>query len=172
MRWPGRGRDCQHLDSDVLANKESASTRSAISVPQGCWLIGTEFSAGTGRACSWPSRLGRLTRQASPRGKVRPFLSPWRDQRDRKMYPYLQVHRPKNGPTTNRLLYLKATEPSSARVRSSSTTVQPPNSVRALRHTCPRDRRSGQTACRPQQPEHRTYCGCSSRPLVGCPTEA
>jgi len=32
-----------------LANKESASTRSAISVPQGCWLIGTEFSVGTGR---------------------------------------------------------------------------------------------------------------------------
>ncbi len=31
-----------------LANKESASTRSAISVPQGCWLIGTEFSVGTG----------------------------------------------------------------------------------------------------------------------------
>jgi len=29
------------------ANKESASTRSAISVPQGCWLIGTEFSVGT-----------------------------------------------------------------------------------------------------------------------------
>jgi hypothetical protein len=33
----------------VLANKESASTRSAISVPQGCWLIRTEFSVGTGR---------------------------------------------------------------------------------------------------------------------------
>jgi hypothetical protein len=31
----------------VLANKESASTRSAISVPQGCWLIRTEFSVGT-----------------------------------------------------------------------------------------------------------------------------
>ena len=30
----------------MLANKESASTRSAISVPQGCW--GTEFSVGTG----------------------------------------------------------------------------------------------------------------------------
>ena len=27
------------LDSDVLANKESASTRSAISVPQECGLI-------------------------------------------------------------------------------------------------------------------------------------
>jgi hypothetical protein len=35
------------LNSDVLANKESASTRSAISVPQLCWLIGTEFSVGT-----------------------------------------------------------------------------------------------------------------------------
>jgi hypothetical protein len=43
----GRGRDCQPLDSDVLANKESASTRSAISVPQGCGVIGTEFSVGT-----------------------------------------------------------------------------------------------------------------------------
>src|SRR5580700_4664050 len=43
----GRGRDCQSLDSDVLANKESASTRSAISVPQGCWLMRTEFSVGT-----------------------------------------------------------------------------------------------------------------------------
>ena len=43
---PGRGRDCQPLDSDVLANKESAFTGSAISVPQGCWLIGTEFSVG------------------------------------------------------------------------------------------------------------------------------
>ncbi len=32
----GRGRDCQPFDSDVLANKESASTSSAISVPQGC----------------------------------------------------------------------------------------------------------------------------------------
>ena len=45
---PGRGRDCQPLDSGVLANKESASTRSAISVPQGCWLRGTEFPVGTG----------------------------------------------------------------------------------------------------------------------------
>ena len=34
------------LNSDVLANKESASTRSAISVPQGCGVIGTEFSVG------------------------------------------------------------------------------------------------------------------------------
>jgi peroxiredoxin len=42
-----RGRDCQSLDSDVLATKESASTRSEISVPQGCWLIRTEFSVGT-----------------------------------------------------------------------------------------------------------------------------
>jgi hypothetical protein len=32
----------------VLANKESASTRSAISVPQECGLIRTEFSVGTG----------------------------------------------------------------------------------------------------------------------------
>jgi hypothetical protein len=46
----GRGRDCQHLDSDMLASKESASTRSAISVPQGCWLIGTEFSVGTAKS--------------------------------------------------------------------------------------------------------------------------
>jgi hypothetical protein len=46
----GRGRDCQSLDSNVLANKESASTRSAISMPQGCWVIRTEFSVGTG-AC-------------------------------------------------------------------------------------------------------------------------
>jgi hypothetical protein len=44
----GRGRDCQSLDSDVLANKESASTRSAISVPKRCWLLRTEFSVGTG----------------------------------------------------------------------------------------------------------------------------
>src|SRR5215469_10291691 len=44
----GRGRDSQSLDSDVLANKKSASTRSAISVPQGCGLIRTEFSVGTG----------------------------------------------------------------------------------------------------------------------------
>src|SRR6516164_6086391 len=44
----GRGRDCQSLDSAVLANKESASTRSAISVPQGWGLIRTEFSGGTG----------------------------------------------------------------------------------------------------------------------------
>ena len=43
----GRGIDCQCLDSDVLANKESASTRSAISVPQECGLIRTEFSVGT-----------------------------------------------------------------------------------------------------------------------------
>ena len=43
----GRGKDCKSLDSDVLANKESASTRSAISVPQGCGLIRTEFSVGT-----------------------------------------------------------------------------------------------------------------------------
>jgi hypothetical protein len=43
----GRGIDCQYLDSDVLANKESASTRSAISVPQECGLIRTEFSVGT-----------------------------------------------------------------------------------------------------------------------------
>ena len=35
------------LDSAVLANKESASTRSAISVPQGWGLIRTEFSVGT-----------------------------------------------------------------------------------------------------------------------------
>ena len=45
----GRGRDCQALDSDVLANRESASTRSAISVPQECGLIRTEFSVGTGK---------------------------------------------------------------------------------------------------------------------------
>jgi len=39
------------LRSDVLANKESPSTRSAISVPHGCWLmIRTEFSVGTGPA--------------------------------------------------------------------------------------------------------------------------
>jgi site-specific DNA recombinase len=44
----GRGRDCQSLDSDVLANEKSASMRSAISVPQGRWLIRTEFSVGTG----------------------------------------------------------------------------------------------------------------------------
>jgi hypothetical protein len=44
----GRGRDCESLDSDVLPNKKSASTRSAISVPQGCGLIRTEFSVGTG----------------------------------------------------------------------------------------------------------------------------
>src|SRR6516225_8255578 len=44
----GRGRDCQSLHSAVLANKESASTRSAISVPQGWGLIRTEFSVGTG----------------------------------------------------------------------------------------------------------------------------
>jgi len=43
----GRGRDCQSLDSDVLANKESASTGSAISMPQGSWLIRMEFSVGT-----------------------------------------------------------------------------------------------------------------------------
>jgi hypothetical protein len=42
----GRGRDCQSLDSDVLANKESASTGSAISMPQGSWLIRMEFSVG------------------------------------------------------------------------------------------------------------------------------
>jgi len=42
----GRGRNSQPLDSDVLANKDSASTRSAISVPQGCGLIRTEFSVG------------------------------------------------------------------------------------------------------------------------------
>jgi AraC-like DNA-binding protein len=46
----GRGRDCQSLDPDVLANKESPLTRSAISVPKGCWLIRTEFSVGTGAA--------------------------------------------------------------------------------------------------------------------------
>jgi hypothetical protein len=39
----GRDRDCQSLDSDVLTNKEDAS---AISVPQECWLIRTEFSVG------------------------------------------------------------------------------------------------------------------------------
>jgi hypothetical protein len=43
----GRGRACQSLESDVLANKKSASTRSTISVPQGCGLIRTEFSVGT-----------------------------------------------------------------------------------------------------------------------------
>ena len=43
----GRGRDCQSLDSAVLANKESASTRSAISVPQGWGVIRTEFSVGS-----------------------------------------------------------------------------------------------------------------------------
>ena len=43
----GRGKDCQSLDSDVLANKKSASTRSAVSVPQGRGLIRTEFSVGT-----------------------------------------------------------------------------------------------------------------------------
>jgi hypothetical protein len=36
------------FNSDVLANKESASTRSAISVPQECGLIRTEFSVGFG----------------------------------------------------------------------------------------------------------------------------
>jgi hypothetical protein len=46
----GRDRDCQSLDSDVLTNKQSASTRSAISAPRGCWLIRTEFSVGTVRA--------------------------------------------------------------------------------------------------------------------------
>src|ERR1700688_4190043 len=44
----GRGRDGQSLDSDVLVNKKRQSTRSATSVPQGCRLILTEFSVGTG----------------------------------------------------------------------------------------------------------------------------
>ena len=44
----GRGRDFQSLDCDVLVNKESAPTRSAINVPQVCWLIRTEFSVCTG----------------------------------------------------------------------------------------------------------------------------
>jgi hypothetical protein len=34
---------------DSAANKESAFTRSAISVPQGCWSIRTEFSVGPGK---------------------------------------------------------------------------------------------------------------------------
>jgi hypothetical protein len=53
----GRGRDCQSLDSDVLANKESASTRSAISVPQECGLIRTEFSVGTTKISGYPGEL-------------------------------------------------------------------------------------------------------------------
>src|SRR5215469_16684108 len=47
-----RSRDSQSLDSDVLANKKGASTRSAISVPQGCGVIQTEFSVGTAQAKS------------------------------------------------------------------------------------------------------------------------
>jgi hypothetical protein len=50
----GRGKDCQSLGSDVLVNKESASTRSAISVPQGCWLIRTEFLVGKATGCTMP----------------------------------------------------------------------------------------------------------------------
>jgi hypothetical protein len=61
----GRGRDCQSLDSDVLANRESASTRSAISVPQECGLMRTEFSVGRG---TWEA--SQLTRPFAVRGKT------------------------------------------------------------------------------------------------------
>src|SRR6516164_7864229 len=54
----GRGRDCQSLDSAVLANKESASPRSAISVPQGWGLIRTEFSVSARGAVAETTRLG------------------------------------------------------------------------------------------------------------------
>jgi len=53
----GRGKDSQSLDSDVLANEKSASTRSAISVPQGCGLIPTEFSVGTAATDDEPGQF-------------------------------------------------------------------------------------------------------------------
>src|SRR6516162_7114461 len=39
---------CTRMHSTTGANKKSASTRSAIGVSQGCGLIRTEFSVGTG----------------------------------------------------------------------------------------------------------------------------